>query len=159
MKPKFQTYVKVENGKPVGQPTDMYSAHFLGEKQGLKMGEDGIPLCYEPFVPSHIPSDPVDWKKDHVRDTELTKTHEGYWTRGIQLVTKTKAEQKAYKAAATKKIKTELGYTSWTWDDFRGCYVAPIQPKPEDGAVWWFEEDQAWLPFTINDAGEYVKAE
>ncbi len=158
MKPAFKHYIKVENGKPVGDPTDMYSAHFIGENQGLEMGADGIPLSFEPYVATPQPADPVNWKRSHKLSEELTKVDK-VWTRKWDIVTLSKKEQKAIKDVCTARIKTDLGYTSWTWDDVRGTYVAPSQPNPEDGAVWWFEEDQAWLPFTINDAGEHVKAE
>tara|TARA_B100000459_G_scaffold77187_1_gene42947 strand:- start:575 stop:1054 length:480 start_codon:yes stop_codon:yes gene_type:complete len=159
MKPTFNHFIRVENGKPVGNPTDKYSAHFTGEKEGLEMGEDGIPLCFEPFLFTEIPADPIDWKKDHLRNEVPTKLQDGTWTRSFSLVTKTKAQQKAYKDACTARIKTDLGYTSWTWNDDKGTYEAPIPPTPESGPVWWFEEDQAWLPFTIDADGNYEKAE
>ena len=159
MKPAFNLYIRVENGKPVGDPTDKYSAHFIGEQENLEMQDNGIPKCFEPFMVLPRPSTPTNWKKDHEREEVATKDQDGTWSRKFKLITLSKAKQKAYKDSATKRIKTELGYTSWTWDDVEGTYKAPVLPTPEMGPVWWFEEDQAWLPFTINDAGEYVKAE
>lgn len=159
MKPAFQHYIRIKDGKPVGLPTDMYSAHFIGEQEKLEFGADGIPLTFEPFVSSPKPPDPTSWKRDHKLDEDYTKENK-VWTRKWQIFTLSKKQQKAIKDACTARIKTDLGYTSWTWDDERGTYVAPIAPNPDlDYPTWWFEEDQAWLPFTIDADGNYVKAD
>ncbi len=149
-------YIEVKNGEAVGLPTDAQSCHWIGERDGLAMDEDGTPTVYEPYHATEQPTDPTNWKRKNVQDDFYSKDDMGFWTKKWQIKDKTKAELKKEKAEATSAVIDGLGYKSWTWNDTTGIYEPPIQPE-KDGPRWWDEEKQEWYRFEIDENGERVR--
>ncbi len=149
--------VQMKNGKPTGNPMDKFSAHFLGEKLGEEMGEDGLPKSFGKFRNQPMPPDPFSWKRYHVQSTTYEKVGE-YWCKPWDIKTFTAKEQKAIKAQATAKIIDELGYKSWKWDEEQGRYLPPVA-SPE-GPYWWDETAQEWYLAKYNpETGQHDRIE
>ena len=138
----MKLYIQIENGQPVNHPA--FESNLID-------AFGSVPGNWEPFVRLTAPALNPYEKNQTVSYQKVN----GVWTDVFSCEQMTQeeitAKQDAVKAVW---IAIDKNYPSWTFDDVKCEYVAPVAKPDEVNPYAWRESDLSWVFVPAAPQGE-----